>query len=66
MKIICDTNIWYDYGYNNRTIEDTKVLPLAPTYLSITELLITEGMFRTKPKKEYKNFSILIDCIGNA
>lgn len=44
MKIICDTNIWYDYGYNNLTIEGTRHLPLVPTYLSITELLITEGI----------------------
>lgn len=43
MKIIADTNIWYDFGYGHLNTEELKE-PLCPTFISISELLITEGV----------------------
>lgn len=44
MRIICDTNIWYDFGNKTLKIEDVKHLPLSPTYIALSELLRTEGV----------------------
>ncbi len=44
MKIICDTNIWYEFASGDLDYDRYKHLNLIPTYTSLNELVITEKL----------------------
>ena len=42
MKVIADTNVWYNMGQNTAIYNKVKDLPITPTYLTIYELSTSE------------------------
>ncbi|MEA3495746.1 MAG: hypothetical protein U9R42_06895 [Bacteroidota bacterium] len=50
MRIIADTNIWYELGHNEELFNKIKNEPICPTYTNIYELSISENVVQ---KEEY-------------
>lgn len=44
MKIIADTNIWYEFEYRKELFEKVKNEPISPTYINIHELCKTKNL----------------------
>jgi len=44
MRIIADTNVWYELGNNQQLLDSVRCEPITPTFVSLSELTLSGNM----------------------